>query len=117
MRWPSLAGAAANMLTTTVQVATSPSGPVIVDSMRMSIQPRSAFERYTVMGKFTEATMIGFCQATDDDGKKWPIRKGHIVREIEDGGSVVRRWEVSDDPENYEAVFLVVPLRPSRMPR
>ena len=117
MGWPSLTGAVGRMLTTTVNVTVSPSGPVVVNGLRMSVQPNSAFERDSVLGKFTDATMLGFCKTKDADGRKYQIRKGHTVREIEDGGAVLRQWEVSDDPENYEGVYLVVPLRPSRTVR
>jgi len=86
---------------------------VIADNLPVSIQPSSAFSNDTVLGKYTDATEFLFCQ-TMRDGVRLAIRKGYKVEEL-DGLAVKRTWEVTDDPENYESVYLAVPLRPVRV--
>ena len=124
-RWPSFVNAAKSLLTRRVRVTASGQtgglhGPqpapatVIVDDWPVSLQPRSSYETSTVAGKFTDATMLAYGPATDHQGHKWPIRKGHTVEEFR-GDVVAYAWEVTDDPENYAGVFLLVPLRPRRV--
>ena len=86
----------------------------VISALRVCIQPRSAWEQDTVLGKYTDATHMLFCDARDSQRVKLDIRKGYTVQETY-GTGADRRYEVTDDPENYDDVFLAVPLRPVRL--
>lgn len=115
MRWPSFAGSAGHMFNRVVRVTAS-SSELVIDGLRMALQPRTSYDSATIAGRFTDATMYGFCQALDGNGAKIRIRKGCQVEEITNG-AVSGAWEVTDDPENYDGVYLLVPLRPRRIGR
>jgi hypothetical protein len=53
--------------------------------------------------------MLMFCKALDGNGQKYDISKEYTVEETT---GAMRKWIVSDDPENYQSVYLLVPLRP-----
>lgn len=124
-RWPLFLTAARTFLSERVRVTASVSSgaiggtvktekPVVITDMRCSIQPRGAFGKDTVLGQYTDASEVMFCEAMDENGAKRELRRGYGIEEI-DGRR--RKWEVTDDAENYADVFLVVPLRPARMVR
>lgn len=108
----SFARAARAFLTARVRVTHG--GSVIADDLPFAIQPRTSYESATITGRFTDATLYGYCKALDSNGAKLRIRKGCKVEELV-GNTVKRLLEVTDDPENYLDVFLLVPLRPRRM--
>ena len=85
-----------------------------VTNLRCSIQPRSTWESDTVLGKYTNATHMLFCTAWGAQRQPLDIRKNYTVTETQYEGHG-RKWEVTDDPENYDDVFLAVPIRPVRV--
>ena len=87
---------------------------IVVKELRGCFQPQSAWEQDTVLGKYTDATQMFFCKTLDNSGIKLNIHKGYMLREqLYEGKS--REWEVTDDPENYDDIYLAVPLRPVRL--
>jgi hypothetical protein len=104
--------AARALLNSTVRVTHG--GSLIIDGWRVCIQPRSAWSANTEVGRYTDASLWLFGHAESGNGVKILIRKGAKVEDMVDG--LARRvFEVTDDPENFDGVFLAVPLRPRRM--
>ena len=73
-------------------------GPLMVlDDLKSSIQPRSAFATHTVMGWLPEQTHTWFCKALDENGQQLQIHLGYEVKELRTG-----RWfKVMAPPEEF----------------
>lgn len=119
-RVPGFNRAARSFLTETVRVSapvtsgsmrgTTTTVVVVAANLRCSIQPRSAFESKTVVGRFTDATEVMFVPALDTTGKPYAFKMDATVEELDGRG---RKWTVTADGENYMDVFMVVPLKPA----
>jgi len=95
-------------INSTVDIKEVGTGDIVIENLRCGIFPSSVIEDVNILGRYTNATMIMFCKANDEDGDKLDIQKEYVVEEI---ASPNRHWLVTDDPENYMNVYLLVPLR------
>lgn len=96
------------LINSEVNVKEVGTGSLTVSNLKAGIFPASAFEDVVVMGRYTDATMFMFCKAFDKYGEKLDIQKEYTIEEIDTPNRV---WLVTNDPENFNNVYLLVPLR------
>ena len=109
-RLPRFLRSAAGLLNATVRVRAVGSLSITVDNLRCVILPASSFNDVTIAGRYTAGELLLFCAALDGNGQKLDINQEYPVEEI---GGAARKWLVSDDPHNYDNVYLMVALKPN----
>lgn len=107
-RMPRFGHAAKGLINTEVDVLEVGTGDTVVHDLKAGVFPSSVIEDVAIIGRYTTATLFMFCKANDHHGHKLHIEKEYVVEET---CNPHRRWLVTDDPENYIGVYLLVPLR------